>query len=307
MSSGTPFTGLEMAVDRSAGKLPLPDKPLASIRGHKDEGTFMPKVSISRAWDESRIILVRDGKLIASVALALLVLPGVAVNVLLPAASGLGTPQAVMWTAVLLLAFIVTFIGQLSVVRLAIGPHITVGEAIRHAALRVLPFLGAFLLWTIPLIVIASFPYWMVHANPTHPPLAASLALMLIGFLGIYLAVRFLLLGAVASTEPGGPPTILRRTWQLSAGNWWRLFGFLLVFAIGAIASIWAVTAVVGLVARLTIGEITRGSVAGLLVVLIAQCVTAAVYAVLFVMQARIYTQLAGRDEFQPTVPSSGI
>jgi hypothetical protein len=267
----------------------------------------MANVSISRAWDESRAVLARDGRLIASVALALLVLPGVAVNVLLPSASGLATPQAIIWTVVLLLAFIVTFIGQLSILRLAIGPHITVGEAIRHAALRVLPFLGAFLLWTVPLVVIASFPYRMVHADPAHPPLAASLALLLIGFLGIYLAVRLLILGAVASAEPGGPLHVLRRSWQLSAGNWWRLFGFVLIFAVGALASIWAVTAVVGVVTRLTVGEISRGSVAGLIVILIGQCVTAAVYALLFVMQARIYTQLAGRDEFQASVPSSGI
>ena len=267
----------------------------------------MAKVSISRAWDESRAVLARDGKLIASVALALLVLPGVAVNVLLPAGSGLGTPEAILWTAVLLLTFIVTFIGQLSVVRLATGPHITVGEAIRHAAVRVLPFLGAFLLWTVPIVVIATVPYRMALANPAHPPLAASLALLLVGILLLYFAVRLLVLGAVASAEPGGSLRILKRSWDLSAGNWWRLFGFLVVFAIGGIALILATRAVIGLVARLTIGEISRGSVAGLLVVLIAQCVTAAVYAVLFVMQARIYAQLAGRDEFQPGVPSTGI
>ena len=295
-----------MAVDRSADKLPLPDKPRASIRSANDKGMFMAKVSISRAWDESRAVLARDGKLIASVALALLVLPGVAVNVLLPGASGLGTPQAVLWTVIVLFALLVTFVGQLSVVRLATGPHITVGDAIRHAAARVLPFVGAFLLWVVPVVLLASFPYWMVHSNPARPPLAASLALLVIGFAGIFLAVRLVLVGAVASAEPGGPPRILKRSWELTAGNWWRLFGFLLVFAIGAIVSIWAVTAVVGLVARLTIGEISRGSVAGLLVILIAQCVTAAVYAVLFVMQARIYAQLAGRDEFQAGVPSSG-
>jgi hypothetical protein len=266
----------------------------------------MGKVSISRAWDESRAILARDGKLIVPVALALLVLPGVAVNALFPEASALNTPQAVAWTVVLFIAFLVTFAGQLSIVRLAMGPHITVGEAIRHSAARVLPFIGAFLLWVIPIVVIASLPFQLIRQNPTHPPLAASLGLLAVGILGFFLAVRLLLVGPVASAEHVGPPTILRRSWNLTAGNWWRLFGFLVVFAIGALILIWAVTSVVGVVARLTIGDISRGSVAGLLVVLIVQCVSAAVYSVLFVMEARIYTQLAGGGEAQPSVPSSG-
>ena len=41
----------------------------------------MAKLSISQAWDETRLILARDGKLIAAVALALFVLPGIVLNV----------------------------------------------------------------------------------------------------------------------------------------------------------------------------------------------------------------------------------
>jgi hypothetical protein len=295
-----------MAVDRSADKLPLPDTGPDTIRGAKHKGTFMRKVSISQAWDETRVVLARDGKLIASVALALLVLPGLVVNVLLPEASGLGTPQAVLWTIVIIFGFLVTFAGQLSIVRLATGPHITVGDAIKHSALRVLPFIGAFLLWTVPLVLLASVPFQLIRRDPTHPPAVASLGLLAIGLLGIFLAVRFLLAGPVASSEPGGPVAILKRSWNLSAGNWWRLFGFLLIFFVGALVLIWATTAVIGVVARLTIGEISRGSVAALIVVLIAQCVTAAVYAVLFVMEARMYVELAGRDDAHASVPRSG-
>jgi hypothetical protein len=100
--------------------------------------------------------------------------------------------------------------------------------------------------------------------------------------------------------------TILRRSWELTTRNWWRLFGFLLIYAVGALALIWAVTSVVGVVARLTIGELSRGSVAGLVFVLVAQILTAAIYSVLFVMQARIYAQLVRGGEAQASVPSSG-
>ena len=266
----------------------------------------MAKVSISRAWDESRAVLTRDGKLIASVALALLVLPGVLVNVLLPEASDLGTPQAVMWTVVLFVAFLITFGGQLSIVRLAMAPHITVGAAIRNAIARMLPFIGAFFIWALPIVVLASVPYRMIRMNPASVPIAVPLALLALGLIGIFLAVRLMLVGPVSVAETGGSLHILKRSWNITSGNWWRLFGFFIVFGIGAIALIWATTAVVGLVARMTIGEISRGSVAALVVILIAQCVTSAVYAVLFVMQARIYVQLAG-NEAQASVPSSGI
>jgi hypothetical protein len=84
------------------------------------------------------------------------------------------------------------------------------------------------------------------------------------------------------------------------------LFGFLLVYAVGALALIWAVTSVVGVVARLTIGQLNSGSVAALVFVLVAQILTAAIYSLLFVMQARIYTQLASGGEAQASVPSSG-
>ena len=44
----------------------------------------MRALSISQAWDETRLILARDGKLIAAVALALFVLPGIVLDVAVP-------------------------------------------------------------------------------------------------------------------------------------------------------------------------------------------------------------------------------
>ena len=266
----------------------------------------MAKVSISLAWDESRVVLARDGKLIASVALALLVLPGVVVNVLFPRSSSLAMPQGSVWMVALLVALLITFAGQLSIVRLAMAPHLTVGEAIRHGARRSLSFIGAFLIWVVPFAILLSLLYEFVRPNAAQPPMAAALGIVAIAIFGIFIAVRLLLIGPVAAAEEIGPVRILRRSWDLTAGNWWRLFGFLLIYGIGAIALILAVTRVVGIVARLTIGELTPGSVAGLLFVLIAQILTAAIYAVLFVMQARIYTQLARGGEAQASVPSSG-
>lgn len=266
----------------------------------------MAKVSISLAWDESRAVLARDGKLIASVALALLVLPGVVVNVLFPRSSSLELPQGSVWMVALLVALLITFAGQLSIVRLAMGPHLTVGEAILHGAKRSLAFVGAFLIWVVPFVVVLSLLYELMRRNAAQPPITMALGMIAIALLGVFVAVKLILIGPVATAEEVGPVTILRRSWELTAGNWWRLFGFLLIYAVGALALIWAVTSVVGVVARLTIGELSRGSVAGLVFVLVAQILTAAIYSVLFVMQARIYAQLVRGGEAQASVPSSG-
>ena len=253
----------------------------------------MAKVSISQAWDETRAVLARDGKLISSVALALLVLPGVILNVLLPNGVPIGKGLQAGWAVVALLILLLTFIGQLSVLRLSMGPHISVGEAIRHSASRVLPFFGAFFLWVLPFLVLGSLPYQIIRSHPNEASTLAGVGLLLIMGVAIFLAIRLLMIGAVASAEQGGSLTIIRRSWDLTQGNWWRLFGFVLIFALGATVLIIAVSDGLGLLVRLTIGQVTPLSVVGLLLVIVAQILIAGIYVVFFVMQARIYSQLA--------------
>src|SRR6478735_5108156 len=113
----------------------------------------MAKLSISQAWDETREILARDGKLIAAVALALFVLPGIVLNMVVPRVPVAEMRDPLAWI-VLVVVLLITLVGQLSIVRLALGPHIAVGEAIAHGARRLLPFLGAFFAWCVPLLIV---------------------------------------------------------------------------------------------------------------------------------------------------------
>ncbi len=268
----------------------------------------MAKLSISQGWDETRAILARDGKLIAAVALALFVLPGIVLNIAVPRA-----PAGQMWqpspTAMVILAVVllITLVGQLSVVRLALGPHITVGEAISHGARRLLPYVGAFLLWSVPLLAIGSVLYTMSNPQGRSPSVAAAIALLAVTALGVFISVRLMLLSAVASAESGGPLAILQRTWALTRGNWWRLFGFVVMLLIAAMAAIWAVGAVVGVVAKLAFGDLSPLSIGGLIVVIVGQLLSAAISVVLLVMIARLYAQRAGAGGAQASVPSSGI
>ena len=64
-----------------------------------------------------------------------------------------------------------------------------------------------------------------------------------------------MLASAVASAEQVGPVGILRRSWDLSHGNWWRLFVFLLLFFVGALCLVWAVETVFALLARVLFAD----------------------------------------------------
>jgi len=254
----------------------------------------MPKLSISQAWEETRAILARDGKLIGTVALALFVLPGIVLNVLLPSVRSNEMPQMGIWVAVLAIVLVVSLTGQLSVIRLALGPHITVGEAIAHGARRVVSYIAAAFLWTFPILVIGVFLSRLAAPDSAHPSVPAALALLVLTGVGIFVAVRMILLSAVASAEGGGPIVLLRRSWELTSGNWWRLFGFVIIFAIGAVALVFAAGSVLGVLAHLLFGSVSPLSVGGLLAIIVAQLISAALSVLLFVMVARLYAQRGG-------------
>ena len=266
----------------------------------------MTKLSISRAWDESRAVLARDGKLIGTVALALFVLPGLIVSLVAPKPQSPEISHPGAWMIAGLVAGIIALIGQISVIRLAMAPHVSVGEAIAHAARRILPYLGSWLVWAAPLLLIGSALYASMGKDTAHPSAGAALGLLVLTGIGVFLTVRFALTSGVASAESVGPIAILRRSWELTRGNAWRLLGFFVIFAIGAMVLVIAVGSVAGLLAKMLFGDLSPLSVGGLLVSIVAQLLSAFIYVVLFVMLARIYVQLAGTAQAEAGVPSSG-
>jgi hypothetical protein len=262
----------------------------------------MSKLSLSRAWEETMAVLARDGRLFLAVALALFVLPGLVLSVSMPVSTPGQLPPGGPWVAIAVLAVLISLVGQLSVIRLSMEPHVAVGEALMHGLRRLLPYIGAALLWLVPLLIVGSILYGVLAMNETHPSVAAAVALLVLTIIGIFLAVRLMLSSPVASAEDVGPVTILRRSWALSRGNWWRLFVFLLLFGIGALCLIWAIDSVAGLIIRLFAEDSGPRSLGGLLTAIVSQLVSALLSVVFFVMLARIYVQRSA----QPSVPSSG-
>ena len=89
-------------------------------------------LSISRAWDETRDIFNRDGSLLIAVSLALIVLPGVLVGIIGPQTPAAAESASGGIQLLRLLAALITIVGQLALIRLALGPSTTVKDAIDY-------------------------------------------------------------------------------------------------------------------------------------------------------------------------------
>ncbi|QIL02813.1 hypothetical protein G7078_08475 [Sphingomonas sinipercae] len=277
----------------------------------------MRSLSISVAWDESKAVLARDGRLLIPVALAMVALPSIVSTLIDP-----GSPTS-RGSGISLLVFLLSLIGmigQLALIRLAIGPSLSVGDAILHALRRALPFIGAIILLvlillivSLPIIILLSITIAGASAGDAAldpAQLAASplfsVFVLVIFLVGIVIGVRMMMMSPVASAETAGPVAILKRSWELTRGKFWKLFAFLLLFVVAMVALMLAVGGVAGLGARSLFGEIEPFSGGALFVGVISGVLSALVTTVLSVMLARIYLQLAGRGEAEVSVPSSG-
>jgi hypothetical protein len=273
----------------------------------------MRALSISAAWEETKAILARDGQLLVTVALALVAFP-TAVNALVnpDRMNNASTPWWVDLISVL--ASLIALAGQLALIRLAIGPSITVGGAIAHGLRRmpiyflsVLMVVVGLIIVALPLVLLLSALGVPVDAKGVPPsPTTIVVGLFYLAII-LFFGVRLLLSSPVASAEDQGPIGILVRSWHLTSGHWWPLFGFLLLIIVSAIVLLLAIGSAVGVVIGLVVGPIEPMSAAALVLALVQSLVSAAITTLFAVMLARIYVQLSGYGDAQASVPSSGI
>jgi hypothetical protein len=266
----------------------------------------MARLSTSRAWEESRRVFTHDGGLLTAVALALLVLPDIVAGVVAPSTAN---DVSIEGRVVSLIAVFIAVIGQLAIVRLALGPSTTVGQAIGHGLRRFPAMLGALLilglggfLLAIPLVAVL-FALGAVDMSTGKAASAWPVLLLVAAFL--LLAVKFMLSVPVASAENDGPLTILKRSWRLTAGNYLVLFGLELLLLIAAIFLILAATVVGGTLANLIGGELRPYSLSALILAIFVGLAQAVFTVLASVMLARIYAQLAGGAP-EASVPSTG-
>lgn len=269
----------------------------------------MAKASISRAWDETRMILAREGKLLSAVALALIVLPQVVAGVLAPPIRGQETSNAIFG----LIAALFGLVGQLALIRLALGPSVSVGEAIAHGVRRFPMLLIAMLLlgllFFVLLIPFAIAATMMGVAVPTSggipDPRLGGMAI-LIALVLVALSARFVLMTPITSAERVGPLRIIRRSWELTAGNYFRFLGLIVLLLVLAAILMSAATLIGGILGRLIDPEMAPLSIGAFIVSLAAGLAQAVFSVISSVMLARIYVQLAGSGEAQASVPATG-
>jgi hypothetical protein len=197
---------------------------------------------------------------------------------------------------------------------MALGPALTVGEAIGHGLRRMPTYLLAAIIIACGLIVVA-VPFVLVmiaagvqvdnEAELVRSPIFLIVALLYF-FLLCFVGVRMLMSTPAASAERIGPIAIIRRSWELTTGHGWQLLGFILLFFVAAAVLVIAVGAAVGIVVGLLVGPIEPMSLSALVVSLVQALLQAVVTTILAVMLARMYVQLAGRAEVEASVPKSG-
>ncbi len=273
----------------------------------------MAKLSISKAWEDSKAVLARDSKLIGAVALALILFPQAVAGTAAPPPelSGVEPPN---WIGLFMLAVaFIGLVGQVAIVRLSIGPPASVAESIAHGARRAPLILLAVILFgfllvllMVPLVLLLIGPEGLdaVSKGSRDPQVLRSLSPILL--LIIAIAVRFQLTVPVAAMEPAGPVRMLRRSWDLTRGSYWRLLAFLLiVLAIALIIQLVA-QMVGGVLGRVVFGDIQPWSAGALAVALIAGAAQAALSVVITVMLAHIYVQKSAPAHDEVSVPSSG-
>jgi len=271
----------------------------------------MSTLSISKAWEESKEIATRDGRLIAAVALALVLLPEAIFGVIVPP-SPMSGEEAPSWaTGLSLVVAVIGIVGQIAIIRLALGPATSVGEAITHGFKRVLPAFGALCLFVIPLaavlvvLLIAVGGTAAVESLNSGTP-QAGIAGMILLFVAvvILISIRFQMAVPVATAETSNPVQILRRSWDLTRGHYWRLLGFLMVALVFALVLLLFAQLVGGILGRIAFGDTKPLPIGALIVSLVSAAAQAAFTCLFAVMVARIYVQLSGRGA--AGVPKSG-
>ena len=270
------------------------------------KGADVAKLSISKAWDEARGTLGPNAGLLTTIGLAMFVLPGVVGDLVTPEAPAGQIPPLGAWTVVAVIAVLIALVGQLAVIRLAIGSRSTVGEAIGHGARRAPVYFAATLIWILPFLLVGAVLIGVIARNPATASPGAIFGLLLLACVMLFFAMRMLMTSAVASAESHGPVGVLKRSWQLTAGNFWRLLGFFLLFIITLVVAAMAIQSIAGVIAELVLGGTEPMTVGALFISLITQIVSAAISVVLMVMLARIYVQLSGDGAAEASVPTTG-
>lgn len=254
----------------------------------------MPRLSIAAAWSETAALVKREGGILFLVAFGLVALPTSILQAAMPPAAQGQPPEGGAWTLLIIPMIVLSIIGSLTITNLALGRAADAREAFTRALRRFPAVLAAALLLGL-IAALAAIPVAVLLVLVTGTG-AASLALLSAAIVAAFLFiwVRMMLLNPVGAVEPVGPLGILRRSWRLTSGHFWKLLGFILVLLIVFAVLTLAINAVLGSLIILLAGRPRDGNLSQGLLLLLGGLLNAGLAVVLTVMAARIYAQLEG-------------
>jgi hypothetical protein len=217
--------------------------------------------SIERSFLIAQRIAAREWRLLVPVMLAFMVLPPVASDLLLPASVRLeltaamqtGNPAPVMAAAAWLLPlsvvlFLSGMLGGLAITALALIPNLSVREAIT-LGIRRLPVLVGVLALLAVAVTGAAFliTFLLIMARLAIPAVQSLLLGIMVGFI-VVAAVRLSVLNPLIVTRRLSPVGVLRESWSLTRGLFWRLFATLAIYVLGSLVVMIALGSAVGTV-----------------------------------------------------------
>ena len=254
----------------------------------------MSHLSISRAWNEAVAFIKREAGLLFPIAFALIAVPTAFFQAVAPRAEAGQTVEPGSWMLLMIPLIILSMIGTLTLTVLALKPETVVRDAIAAAARRFLPVFISVLLLSIVAVAVA-VPIVLILAllMETQAGMAALLVAVFVCVL-ISLWVRLMLMNPVGAVESGGPISIIRRSWSLTAGHFWKLLGFVVLMVVLFLVLSIAAKAIGGILIMLVAGQPDPGSLSAVLVLLLSALLNTVLGVYFTAIIAFIYAQLEG-------------
>ena len=263
----------------------------------------MAKLSISNAWNETSLFLGREARLVAPIALLLIAIPGIAVQLLGPQDNANpGAAELILGLVLLFASTIAGLIGAIAITHLALRPGASVREALGVGLRRFFPLLVSSLLIGLVFGILAILLLTLLAGsvlergviNPAEMVTTLMPIVVILTILGVALWVRFMLMTPVVTAEPVGPIGIIRRSFALTSGHYWRLLGMVLLLLLVAVVTLIAVSLVLGISLALLFGPPVPGSATWIINGIISTLFQTILTVILAVLVARIYAQLSG-------------
>ena len=268
----------------------------------------MADLSITAAWNEAAAFVRREARLLVPVSFMLIALPVGLLQVLTPQPEPNQLPEPGLWLALIPVALLLSFVGNLAISHLALSPGASVREALERGARRALPMAGAalivlagtlILLFLLLLVIVMIIPgaAAAAAAGAADPAVqkASLIWLLLCLPILVVLSARLGMMVPAAATVATNPVAIIARSWRLTAGRTAKLAAFvMLVLVVLSVLSL-AVESLIGSLLIVAAGPMQRGSVSAFLLVLAMAALNTVVALYLASLVARIYVQLDRR------------